>query len=68
MVLGVCRRVTGDRHTAEDAFQAVFMVLARKAKTVRLGADESLGRWLYAVTLRAAQGLVRSQRRRLLRP
>ncbi len=55
MVLGVCRRVTGDRHAADDAFQAVFLVLARKARAVRLGADESLGRWLYGVSLRVAR-------------
>ena len=55
MVLGVCRRVTGDRHAADDAFQAVFLVLARKAHAVRLGADDSLGRWLYGVSLRVAR-------------
>jgi|GEM_PF-1345594 len=55
MVLGVCRRVTGDRHVADDAFQAVFLVLARKAHAVRLGADDSLGRWLYGVSLRVAR-------------
>jgi len=55
MVLGVCRRLTGDRHAADDAFQAVFLVLARKAHAVRLGADDSLGRWLYGVSLRVAR-------------
>lgn len=55
MVLGVCRRVTGDRHAADDAFQAVFLILARKAHAVRLPADDSLGRWLYGVSLRVAR-------------
>jgi RNA polymerase sigma factor (sigma-70 family) len=55
MVLGVCRRVTGDQHTAEDAFQAVFFVLARKAHAVHLSAGDSLGRWLYGVSLRVSR-------------
>ena len=50
-----CRRVTRDPHTADDAFQAVFLVLARKAHMLRLESNDSLGRWLYAVSLRVAR-------------
>ncbi len=64
LVLGVCRRVTGDRHAADDAFQAVFVVLARKARSVRLGADDSLGRWLYGVSLRVARRARKAASRR----
>src|SRR5580693_1008527 len=35
MVLGICRQVLDDRHHAEDAFQAVFLVLACKARSIR---------------------------------
>jgi len=53
MVLGVCHRFLGDRHHAEDAFQAVFLVLARKARSIR---DPNLvGTWLYGVAIRTAR-------------
>jgi Sigma-70 region 2 len=52
MVLGVCRRVTGDCTTAEDAFQAVFLVLARRAGTIK--PREQVGNWLYGVAFRTS--------------
>jgi DNA-directed RNA polymerase specialized sigma24 family protein len=47
MVLSVCRGVLRDPNDAQDAFQATFLVLVRKARSVRAGA--SLGSWLYRV-------------------
>jgi Asp-tRNA(Asn)/Glu-tRNA(Gln) amidotransferase A subunit family amidase len=52
MVLGVCRRVLGDRHEAEDAFQATFLVLVRRAGAIHT--REALGSWLYRVAYRVA--------------
>jgi RNA polymerase sigma factor (sigma-70 family) len=53
MVLGVCQRVLGDRQHAEDAFQATFLVLARKAATLQR--PEALPGFLYGVALRLAR-------------
>jgi RNA polymerase sigma factor (sigma-70 family) len=52
MVLRVCNGVLRDPTDAEDAFQATFLVLARKAGSIR--EPESIGSWLYGVALRIA--------------
>ncbi|WP_074307344.1 sigma-70 family RNA polymerase sigma factor [Singulisphaera sp. GP187] len=52
MVWGVCRRVLRDPDDVADAFQATFLVLVRKAGSVRV--EDSLGRWLYGVSRRVA--------------
>jgi RNA polymerase sigma factor (sigma-70 family) len=52
MVLAVCRRVLQDSHDADDAFQATFLVLVRKARVI--ARPELLGNWLYGVAYRVA--------------
>jgi len=63
MVLGVCQRILGHAQDAEDAFQAVFLVLARKAESVR--PREMVGNWLYGVAYRTSlQARASATRRR----
>ncbi|VTR96857.1 sigma-70 family rna polymerase sigma factor : Uncultured bacterium genome assembly Metasoil_fosmids_resub OS=uncultured bacterium PE=4 SV=1: Sigma70_r2: Sigma70_r4_2: CarboxypepD_reg: HEAT_PBS: HEAT_2 [Gemmata massiliana] len=52
MVMGTCRRILYDSHAAEDAFQAAFLVLARRAAS--LPRTEALARWMYGVARRVA--------------
>ena len=52
MVLGVCRRVLRDTHGAEDAFQATFLALVRKAGSIARGG--AVAPWLYRVAFRVA--------------
>jgi RNA polymerase sigma factor (sigma-70 family) len=52
MVLGVCRRVLSNTQDAEDAFQATFLLLVKKAGS--LDRPERLGNWLYGVAQRTA--------------
>jgi RNA polymerase sigma factor (sigma-70 family) len=63
LVLRVCRQLLADAHDAEDAFQATFLVLVRKAGAI--GRRELLAGWLYGVAHRvAARVRVQATRRR----
>src|SRR5437764_15085718 len=69
MVLGLCRSILRHEQDAEDAFQATFLVLARKAESIRQ--PEAVAGWLYevahhaAVKARAAAARRRAQERKV---
>jgi RNA polymerase sigma factor (sigma-70 family) len=62
MVLGVCRRVLGEVHAADDAFQATFLVLARKSAALRN--PDALASWLHGVARRLSLKCRRAETRR----
>lgn len=59
LVLGVCRRMLGHVHDAEDAFQATFLVFARGARSVRK--PEALSAWLYGTALHVCRRAARKR-------
>jgi RNA polymerase sigma factor (sigma-70 family) len=65
LVMGLCWRILRHQQDAEDAFQAAFLVFARKAGTIRK--SESIASWLHSVAFRAANKLRASQARRRAR-
>jgi RNA polymerase sigma factor (sigma-70 family) len=67
MVLGVCRRILRDEHDVEDAFQATFLVLVRRAAAIRR--RDLLGHWLHGVAHRVAvRSRAQSARRHVHEP
>src|SRR5262245_46193246 len=65
MVWGVCRRLLLHTHDAEDAFQATFLTLARKAATI--GERGAVAGWLYRVALHTSLAARKSRQRRAVR-
>lgn len=62
LVFSVCRNVLRHEHDAEDAFQATFLVFARRAGAIR--AEQAVGSWLYRVAYRVAQKARKAAERR----
>ena len=65
MVLRVCRHVIGNDHDAEDAFQATFLVLARKAEMIE--PRDQVSNWLCGVAFRTGQAARAARLRRVAR-
>ena len=65
MVFGICRNVLQNVHDAQDAFQAVFLVLANRSRSIRR--KDSVASWLFGVAQRvAARARSRAARRRAI--
>ena len=62
MVFGVCKRVLGDHHDTEEAFQATFLILSHKAASIM--PRNRVGDWLYGVAYRTAMNAKRMRNRR----
>src|SRR5262245_10985191 len=62
LVFGVCRRMLWNPADADDAFQATFLVLVRRAP--HLARNDALGPWLYRVAYWTARNVRRANRRR----
>src|SRR5437899_2287042 len=61
LVLGVCRRILRDHALAEDAFQAVFIILAKRAGAIRK--RDAVASWLFGVAQRVARQARRRRQR-----
>lgn len=62
MVMGVCRRLLGNRQDAEDAFQVTFLILGKNASSVRK--PQMLGSWLFGVARRVSRKAQNASARR----
>ncbi|WP_406697035.1 sigma-70 family RNA polymerase sigma factor [Singulisphaera sp. Ch08] len=63
MVLGICRRRLGDPHDAQDAFQTTFLVLVKRAHSIRN--QKSVASWLFGVACRVTARAKRDEARRI---